>query len=84
MRDLKWFRSLGKRDFANGAVLNDIDEVFRYAAAKLEEPAPSTTGNTANTAIGLLRAVVFHIDEIKFGCLKGLESDIREWAAQQQ
>jgi hypothetical protein len=53
-------------------------------APKAAEAAPSTASNTANTAIGLLRAVAFHIDEIKFGCLKGLESDIREWAAQQQ
>ena len=34
MRDLKWFRSLGKRDFDNGAVIAEIEEVFKYAASK--------------------------------------------------
>ena len=34
MRDLKWFNSLSKRDFENGAVLNEIAEVFKIASEK--------------------------------------------------
>ena len=44
----------------------------------------TTLAQQANTAIGLLRAIAFHIDEIKFGCLQGLESDIRKFATQLQ
>jgi hypothetical protein len=29
MRDLNWFRSLRRRDFDNGAILDEIEAVFR-------------------------------------------------------
>ena len=31
-RNLKWFRSLKKRDFDNGAVLEEIEDVFKRIA----------------------------------------------------
>jgi hypothetical protein len=42
----------------------------------------TTIAQHTNTAIGLLRAISFHIDEIKFGCLQGLEADIRKFVTQ--
>lgn len=38
IRDLRWFDSLSKRDLENGAVINEIRDVFKTVTAP--EPCP--------------------------------------------
>lgn len=42
LRNLKWFNGLSKRDFENGAVLDEIAEVFKFAEAKVEQRADNS------------------------------------------
>lgn len=49
-RDLKWFDSLGRRDFENQAVLNEIRAVFKerdQLRAALDKPSPPESHKAA-------------------------------------